>query len=308
MQQYQLQVLPEESGSRIDLVLFSFFKKQNAGFSRMFVQQLIRIGNVSCGQQIIVRPHYKVKALDAIRVLVEEKTCDEIRGEDIPLDIVYDDAFLAVLNKPPGLVVHPAPGNATGTLVNALIHRFKKLSTVNPHRPGIVHRLDKETSGLLVIAKDNATHLNLTAQFSAHSITRVYVALVKGKMEFDEQVIEVPIGRHPFRRKNMAVGFGEHTKFAKTLYRTLTRFNDLSLVELRPYTGRTHQLRVHLAHIGHPILGDEKYSQNNDFGRLYLHARLLGFVHPGTDKYLEFSSKVPEEFLRVCNSQGIKNT
>ena len=204
-----------------------------------------------------------------------------------------------MINKPCGLVVHPAPGNLEHTLVNALLHSFKNLSDVNPLRPGIVHRLDKETSGLLVIAKNNFTHHALAAQFEKHSIERTYIALVKGKMEFDENVIELPIARHPIKRENMAVSFKEEARFAKTHYRTLKRFKEFSMLELKPYTGRTHQLRVHLAFLGHPILGDKKYGKHNDFMRLALHAKSLSFLHPRTGKLIGFDSEVPKEFREL---------
>ena len=212
------------------------------------------------------------------------------------IKIVYEDDNIIVINKPAGLVVHPAPGNYEHTLVNALIYCFKNLSDINPQRPGIVHRLDKETSGLLVIAKNNTTHLALARQFAKHSIKRKYIALVKGKMEFDEDIIELPIGRHPRRRKNMAVGFAKGTKYAKTHYRTLKRKEDCSLLELEPFTGRTHQLRVHLAFIGHPILGDAKYGKGNGSKRMCLHAKYIGFLHPSSGKFVEFSSDTPSEF------------
>ncbi|MDI6606110.1 MAG: RluA family pseudouridine synthase, partial [Candidatus Omnitrophota bacterium] len=163
--------------------------------------------------------------------------------------------------------------------------------------PGVVHRLDKETSGLLVIAKNNFTHLALAKQFARHSIKRKYIAVVKGRVEFDENVIELPIGRHPLKRKNMSVGFGKKTKPAMTKYRTLKRGAESSLLGLEPFTGRTHQLRVHLAFIGHPILGDDKYGKSNHaFSRMALHAQSIGFIHPRTKKFMEFSSEVPKEF------------
>jgi 23S rRNA pseudouridine1911/1915/1917 synthase len=193
-------------------------------------------------------------------------------------------------------VVHPAPGNYEHTLVNALMHRFKKLSDINPERPGIVHRLDKETSGIIVVAKNNPAHLNLVKQFADHSIKRIYVALVKGKVEYNENIIEMPIGRHPLKRENMSVGFTKSTRYAKTFYRTLKRTPLWSLVELEPFTGRTHQLRVHLAYIGHPILGDSKYGKQNEFVRMALHARYLGFIHPASGKFVEFESPMPKEF------------
>jgi 23S rRNA pseudouridine1911/1915/1917 synthase len=200
-------------------------------------------------------------------------------------------------------VVHPAPGNYAHTLVNALLYHFKNLSDINAQRPGIVHRLDKETSGLLVIAKNNQAHLGLSKQFSQHSIKRKYIALVKGKMEFDENIVDLPIGRHPHKRKEMSVGFGKNAKSARTYYRTLKRTEHFSLLELEPFTGRTHQLRVHLAFLGHPILGDTKYAKNNEFVRLALHAKYLGFMHPATGKFIEFFCDIPKEFTEFIHSQ-----
>jgi 23S rRNA pseudouridine1911/1915/1917 synthase len=197
--------------------------------------------------------------------------------------------------------VHPASGNYEHTLVNALLYHLKNLSDVNPNRPGIVHRLDKGTSGLIVIAKNNFAHQSLVHQFARHSIKRKYIAIVNGKVEFDENIIELPIGRHPFKRKKMSVGFSSKTKYAKTYYRTLKRTKDFSLLELEPFTGRTHQLRVHLAFLGHPILGDDKYGKNNELGRLLLHAQSIGFMHPRTGKFVEFSSAMPKEFQQLIN-------
>jgi 23S rRNA pseudouridine1911/1915/1917 synthase len=200
--------------------------------------------------------------------------------------------------------VHPAPGNYEHTLVNALLYHFKQLSNINPLRPGIVHRLDKETSGLLVIAKNNAAHLALAAQFAKHSIKRKYIAVVRGRVEFDENVIELPIVRHPVKRENMSVGFGKNSKYAKTYYRTLKRGDDFSLLELEPFTGRTHQLRVHLAFLGHPILGDTKYARYDNFKRLALHAQSIGFMHPRSAKFVEFSCKPPKEFMQFIKNKS----
>jgi len=301
MQEYILKVSEQEADARLDLFLMGFSRNNNLGLSRTFLQNMIQDGKVSVNGANVTKPHFKVKAADEVRFVTEDKKPGSLKAEDMPLDVIYEDDDLAIINKSRGIVVHPAPGNYEHTLVNALLNRFKDLSDINPERPGIVHRLDKETSGLLVIAKNNASHLALAKQFAKHSIKRKYIALVKGRMEFDGDVIELPIGRHPYKRKNMSVGFGSKTRYAKTVYRTLSRGEDFSLLELEPYTGRTHQLRVHLAHLGHPILGDTKYGKNNEFGRLALHAKYLGFKHPRTGKLVEFSSKEPAEFIEATN-------
>jgi 23S rRNA pseudouridine1911/1915/1917 synthase len=289
---------------RLDLFLSEFSQKKNLGFSRTSIQRLILKGNVKLKKTILNKPHYKVKAGDTLEVDIEDKEPNILKAENIPLDIVYEDKYLAIINKSSGLVVHPAPGNCEHTLVNTLLYHFKELSDINPHRPGIVHRLDKETSGLLVIAKNNASHLALAKQFAQHSIKRKYIALVKGKMEFDENIIELPIGRNPYKRKSMSVTFTKETRYAKTYYRTLKRTEDFSLLELEPFTGRTHQLRVHLAYLGHPILGDTKYGKNNPFKRLALHAQYIGFRHPGTGRFVEFNCKAPSEFTEFLQQNS----
>ncbi|RKY31440.1 MAG: RNA pseudouridine synthase, partial [Candidatus Omnitrophota bacterium] len=254
MKEYRLEVLPENEGKRLDICIMDFSQKNNLGFSRTFVQKFIKNGSVELeellpgGKKVSLKPHYKLKSGQRLRIHIEGKKELSLAAENIPLEVVYEDNDLAVINKPSGLVVHPAPGNLKHTLVNALLYRFNELSDINPAKPGIVHRLDKETSGLIVIAKNNYAHLRLSRQFAKHSIQRIYVALVKGKMEFQEHVIELPIGRHPYKRKNMSVGFNESAKYAKTYYRTLKRTPAFSVLELKPYTGRTHQLRVHLAY------------------------------------------------------------
>ncbi len=300
MKEYKLDIPAQDSGRRLDLFLLEFLNRQSPGFSRTSVQRLILGGKVRQQNFGLPKQHYKVKAGDSFVIIIEDKKDDGPVAEDISLDIVYQDRDLAVINKPAGLVVHPAPGNYEHTLVNALLHVFKELSDINPQRPGIVHRLDKGTSGLLLIAKNNFAHLDLAGQFAGHSIKRKYIALVKGRVEFDENVIELPIGRHPVKRKNMSVGFGEKARRALTKYRTLKRGKNFSLLELEPFTGRTHQLRVHLAFIGHPVLGDDKYGKNNPFPRMALHAKTLGFIHPRTKKLMEFTSEMPEEFKEYC--------
>lgn len=297
MQEYTLEVSKDQKGARLDLFVSAFSKENNLGLSRTAVQDLILKGKVLIKGSVDIKPHYKVKANDTIKIVIEDKVKSSLQAEKIPLDIIYEDKDLAIINKPVGLVVHPAPGNYEHTLVNALLNYFKELSDINPQRPGIVHRLDKDTSGILVIAKNNSSHLKLAEQFADHSIKRKYVAIVKGSMEFDENVIEAPIARHTVRRESMAVNFSDNARYAKTYYRTLKRVGGFSLLELEPFTGRTHQLRVHLAFIGHPILGDKKYGKNDEFPRLALHAQSLGFIHPATAKFVEFNSPLPEEFL-----------
>ena len=298
-----MKVLASGLNRRLDLFIADFFKENNPGISRTCVQKLISEGKVTVNGSSLVKPHLKLKEGDEVRICIKDKLPSIIGAEDMPLDIVYEDQDLAIINKRPGVVVHPAPGNPEHTLVNALLHHFRELSDINPQRPGIVHRLDKETSGLLVIAKNNSAHLVLAKQFASHTIKRKYLALVKGRVDFDENVIELPIGRHPYKRKNMSVGFGKNTKYAKTHYRTLKRGNDFSLLELEPFTGRTHQLRVHLAYLGHPILGDAKYGKNNKFARLALHAKYIGFLHPNSGKFVEFSCELPGEFARFLGDK-----
>jgi len=297
MKEYRFVVSSEEAGIRLDILLSNFCKEKKLGVSRTLIKALILKGVVSVGGAAALSPHYKVRPEDEVRFSIEEKAPLEIKAEQIKFDIVYDDSDLAVINKPSGLVVHPAPGNYEHTLVNALKNVFRELSDINPARPGIVHRLDKETSGLLIIAKNNFSHLGLTRQFTEHTIKKEYIAIVKGRMEFDEGVVEAPISRHLYKRKNMAVSFTQKAKEAKTYYRTLKRFKDFSLIELHPFTGRTHQLRVHLDFIGHPILGDEKYGKNNQFSRLALHAKRIIFTHPRNGKVIDLTSPIPEELL-----------
>lgn len=308
MQEYTFEVSSQDSNTRIDLSVMDFSKRENLGFSRTFVQKLIKGSNVTLNNLCVRKPHHKVEAGDSIKIRVEDKKARLIKPENIPLDIVYEDEDIAVINKQPGLVTHPAPGNYEHTLVNTLLYHLKKLSDINPERPGIVHRLDKETSGLMVVAKNNSAHLNLAKQFAKHTIKRKYIAFVKGRMEFDENIIEVPIGRHPYKRKNMAAGLGKNIKYAKTLYRTLRRGSDFSLLELEPFTGRTHQLRVHLAFLGHPVLGDTKYGKDNEFKRLALHAQSIGFIHPATGEFVEFSCEAPKEFMNLLGAGYQKKT
>lgn len=302
MKKIILQVLPEDTGKRLDVFVTGQCKKMNLGVSREFVQKLIQKNNCLIkNSSLPIKPHTKLKEGDEIALILQVKEKNELKEEDIALDVIYEDKDIIVINKPVGLVVHPAPGNSEHTLVNALLFKFRKLSDINPERPGIVHRLDKDTSGVLVIARNNHAHLILAEQFAQHSIKRKYVALVRGRIEFDEGVIELPIARHPIKRKNMAVSFSESSKYAKTHYKVIKRKKNFTFLELTPHTGRTHQLRVHLSHINHPILGDIKYGKASDFLRLALHAKSLGFTHPTTGKFVEFSVPEPKEFREFIN-------
>lgn len=289
---YDFTVSEEESGRRLDVFLAQKLDKE---YSRSFIQRLIAHDAVTVNQGF-VKPHHKVKRGDMVSVVVPQRAPLQILAEDIPLTILYEDEAVLVINKPSGLVVHPGAGNKDGTLVNALLKHTMCLSSINPVRPGIVHRLDKETSGVMVVAKTNEAHLNLIKQFAKHTILRKYIAVVHGRLELDEGIIDFPIGRHTRDFRRLAVRFSDSSKYAITRYKVIKRLPERSVVELSPETGRTHQLRVHLAHIGHPIVGDTKYGKLSASSRLALHAKELGFVHPVTKKFLVFCIGVPEEF------------
>jgi 23S rRNA pseudouridine1911/1915/1917 synthase len=295
MQSHSLRVEAKSAGLRLDLFLAKHFKEE---LSRRFIQQILSQGHVLLNGRK-VKAHHKLKENDEIFVEVPHQEKFDVKPQDIALDIIYEDDDLLVVNKPCGMVTHPAPGNYSDTLVNALAHHCGQLSDINkPLRAGIVHRLDKDTSGLLLVAKNNQAHMKLAKQFKDHSISRKYIALVEGEVEFDEGAIEAPLGRHPRFREKMAVTFNK-SREAKTNYRVLKRFKGFTLLELKPETGRTHQIRVHLAYLGHPVLGDKKYSKTQDNCRLALHAKSIGFIHPRTKKFMEFDSSVPQEIKNL---------
>ena len=267
--------------------------------SRNYIKKLIESGNVKVNENI-VKAHYKVAAGDDICVDIPKGFLSEqhVAPEDIPLNVFYEDQNLFVINKPCGMVVHPARGNYSGTLVNALLHHSVELSSVNTDiRPGIVHRLDKETSGLILVAKDNITHTKLAKQFQRHTVEKQYVALVEKEVEFDEGIIDVPLGKSLRNFDKRAVRYDDKSREAVTRYKVVKRYKGVTLVDLFPKTGRTHQLRVHMKYLGHPILGDDKYGNKNSFPRLALHAQAIGFKHPGTKEFVKFSSTIPKEFL-----------
>lgn len=307
--QHAFQVDAADGQKRLDVFLTENLTEAP---SRTFIKKLIDEGHVTVDGKV-VKAHYKVAVGQKVIVTVAEINRGPlVLAEDIPLDIFYEDEFLLVVNKPAGMLVHPVHGVHNGTLVNALMYHCRQLSDVNTAsededgfsspanvaliRPGIVHRLDRETSGLLVVAKDNKTHVGLARQFERHQVRKKYVAVVKGTVNFDEGVIDVPLGRHPRHWDKKAVSFEDGSKEAKTFYRVIRRFESkMTLMALFPESGRTHQLRVHMAHLGHPILGDEKYGGAGTFPRMALHAQGIRFRHPLHPWQMEFSSAIPAE-------------
>lgn len=291
----QLLIPVEEAGQRVDKLLSAALEDM----TRSAVQNLIENGCVTCGGKALSKSA-KLKPGDQILVELPEVRPLEVRPQPIPLEVVYEDGDLLVVNKPKGMVVHPAPGHEEGTLVNALLaHCGDSLSGINGvARPGIVHRIDKDTSGLLVVAKDNETHLSLSQQFAVHSIARVYHTVVYGGFAADDGFVEGNIGRHPVDRKRMAV-VPKGGKAAYTAYHVEERFPAFTHLSVRLRTGRTHQIRVHLASIGHPVAGDAVYGPRKVITQLEgqcLHAKTLGFIHPATGAYVEFDSPLPEYF------------
>ncbi len=268
--------------------------------SRSFVKKLIDAALVTVNGKG-TKTKYKVAVGDRIEVDIDSMPLgpQDLLAQKIDLDIFYEDPDMVVINKPVGLSVHPASGNRTGTLVNALLGRFEELSDVNgPARPGIIHRLDRDTSGLILVAKTNVAHARLARQFEKHTVMKRYVARVQDVVQFDQGVINAEIGRHQkYHDQRRIVSEGQGKK-AVTLYQVLKRFKKSTLVALYPQTGRTHQLRVHMKHLGHPILGDEKYGRKRSFPRLALHAQGIAFNHPMTKQPIEFSCPIPKEFLQ----------
>lgn len=302
---FSIEVNAVHAGKRLDKFLAETFAGDH---SRSFAQKLIDTGKVVVNG-LRVKCHYPVRAGELVEVTMPEPASVAIRPEAIPLDIVYEDDDLIVVNKKADMVVHPAPGNWTGTLVNALVSHCGDLSGVGGERkPGIVHRIDKGTTGLLVVAKNDRAHRLLSKQFKAKTATRAYVAVVRGIVQFDNGVIEAPIGRSHDDRRKMAVD-PELDKAAVTRYAVLERFKDSTLLELMLGTGRTHQIRVHMAHIGHPVVGDPTYGIKAAIGRPALHAKTLGFTHPTTGKYVEFTSRLPkdmEKLIKELRGSGVK--
>ncbi len=285
----------ELEGMRIDAVIAS----ECPDITRSAAQKLILSGDVLVGDNIVPK-NYKVRASDFIKVTLPEPITLDVLPEDIPIEIIYEDDDLLVVNKPKGMVVHPAPGNQTGTLVNALMfHCGDRLSSINGVvRPGIVHRIDKDTSGLLIVAKNDMAHQHLASQIAEHSFTREYRAIVHGNIRDDSGTIDAPIGRSEKDRKKMAVT-DKNSRHAVTHFEVLERLSGYTYVKCRLETGRTHQIRVHMAYKGHPVAGDLVYGPRNtptELGGQCLHAGLIGFIHPRSGVYMEFSAPLPEYF------------
>lgn len=300
MNRFELVCEAEDVGIRVDKWLTD---QEEVDLTRSAVAKLIEQGGVLVNGRVIGKS-YKLSIGDIVVISIPDPVDLKVEAQDIPIDIIYEDDDLLVVDKPQGMVVHPAPGNYDGTLVNALLYKCKgQLSSINGViRPGIVHRIDKNTSGLLIVAKNDFSHNKLAEQIKAHSFTREYEAICLGRFKDKTGTVDAPIGRDKNDRKRMCVT-PINSKHAVTHYDVLEEMGNYSYVRFRLETGRTHQIRVHSSYIGHPILGDDVYSKpyNGCKGQC-LHARKIGFIHPRTDEYLEFSSDLPEYFIRLLNS------
>ncbi|SMB93280.1 ribosomal large subunit pseudouridine synthase D [Desulfonispora thiosulfatigenes DSM 11270] len=299
MQEIFLKGSEENEGQRLD----AFLSENIEEISRSYIQKLIKDENIKVNNQP-VKSNYKIKATDSIIAIIPEPETIDIKAEEIPLDIIYEDDDVLVINKAVGMVVHPAVGNYTQTLVNALLYHCKDLSGINGKlRPGIVHRIDKDTSGLLMVAKNDHAHQGLANQLKDHSVDRAYMALVHGVVTEPGGIIDAPIGRHPNDRQKMAVTL-KNSKEAVTKYYVKERFTKYTLVECKLETGRTHQIRVHMSYINHPLVGDITYGwKKNNLGLngQALHAYMLGFVHPRTGEKLNFTVPMPDYFQNTLS-------
>jgi len=294
---------PEAEGERLDC----FLSEKVEGYSRTYMQKLIEEGHCKVNGKN-AKPGLRLRKGDKVEAVIPDPVPLEVKPEKIELDIIYEDNDIIIINKPQGMVVHPAHGNYSGTVVNALLTHCESLSDFNSFtgingvmRPGIVHRIDKDTSGIIVVAKNNEAHLSLSEQLKEHSITRKYTALLEGRLKTDSGTADTLIGRNPQNRKQMAV-VSENGKRAVTHYRVLERFENHTLIEAVLETGRTHQIRAHMAYLGHPVVGDTIYGfkkQRFDTKGQLLHARVLGFIHPTKKEYVEFEAPIPEYFAKV---------
>lgn len=294
-----------DAGKRLDSFLA---EKNTAKYTRSFIGKMIE-ENLVLYNGKPSKASTKIKTGDRIELFEKEPEPLAVKGEEIPLEIVYEDDDLMVINKPRGMVVHPAPGHTSGTLVNAVLsHAGESLSSINGVlRPGIVHRIDKDTSGLILVCKNDFSHKALAKQLEEHSITRRYHAICSGRLKEEQGTVSAPIGRDEKNRKQQAINY-KHGKDAITHYRLLENLQNASLLECRLETGRTHQIRVHMKSIGHPLLGDPLYGPKKNLYAIKgqaLHAMVLGFVHPRSGEYMEFSADYPEDFQKLLNKLRI---
>jgi 23S rRNA pseudouridine1911/1915/1917 synthase len=307
MRKESFEIQLDQEGERLDKFLHEIYPD----FSRSFFQRLIKNGQVLVNNKIL-KASYAVRADDLVSIEIPDAVPTTIEPEDIPLDILYEDDDVLVVNKPKGMVVHPSAGHLSGTLVNAILFHCKdSLSGINGEiRPGIVHRIDMDTTGSLIVCKNDESHVNIAEQIKNHTANRIYVGIVCGNIKEDEGTVEGAIGRHPTQRKKMAIN-EKNGKPAITHYQVIERFGNYTYVKFKLETGRTHQIRVHMASIGHPLLGDVPYSgSNSKFKNLQgqtLHAQTIGFIHPRTGEYMEFSAPLPEYFekaLRILKTNS----
>lgn len=295
MNEIVMEITPEMEGERIDKCISNYLES----LSRSYIQKIIKDGKAYVNDAV-VKANYKVKVDDKVQFEIPDCEEPDIPPQDIPLDILYEDKDILIVNKPKDMVVHPAPGHYEGTLVNAIMFHCKdELSGINGVlRPGIVHRIDKDTTGSIIICKNDEAHRKIAQQLKEHSITRKYRAIVYGRIMEEEGTVNAPIGRHPTDRKKMAIN-EKNGKPAVTHYKVLERFDKYTYIECQLETGRTHQIRVHMTSIGHPLLGDEVYGNAKCPFKLEgqtLHAMTIGFIHPTTGEYAEYEAPLPEYF------------
>jgi 23S rRNA pseudouridine1911/1915/1917 synthase len=285
----------EQTGIRVD----KYVSENCPELSRTQAQKLIEDGNITVNRGMI-KPSLKLQAGDTVDIVIPPPAASNLAPAAIPLEILYEDQDLIVVDKPAGLTVHPAPGHFTHTLVNAILAHVPGIDSGEANRPGIVHRLDKDTSGLIIVAKNNTAHMQLAGQFKNRSVNKVYLALVQGHLTPQEGIIEAKIGRDPRDRKRMAVT--ERGREARTEYKVIKYLDNYTLLEIRPKTGRTHQIRVHLAAIGFPIVGDAVYGAKSAYiSRQFLHAYKLSFKLPSSGEYREFESEMPPDLVKALN-------
>jgi 23S rRNA pseudouridine1911/1915/1917 synthase len=300
MNEIVFDITPEMEDERIDKCLSSYMED----LSRSYIQKIIKEGNVFVNDKA-VKANYKCKVDDSVRFIIPQAVEPDIMPQPIPLDIIYEDKDILIVNKPKNMVVHPAPGHYDGTLVNAIMyHCGSELSGINGvMRPGIVHRIDKDTTGSIVVCKNDESHKAIAELLKTHDITRKYRAIVYGNIKEDSGTVNAPIGRHPNDRKKMAIN-ERNGKNAITHYKVLERFGNYTYIECQLETGRTHQIRVHMASIAHPLLGDDIYSSHKSPFKLegqVLHAMTIGFIHPTTGEYVEFEAPLPEYFEKILS-------